>query len=348
MTRCLLRICFVAIAAAMRPAAAQTQSEPSVLVQLTSLHEGSLPRIVTAYGRVQPATSARQTVMAPLSAVVRDVYVRPGEKVAKDAKLLRLTPSPAATASYVQAESAARVASQLVARTRQMVTQHLATAQQLADAEKSEADAHATLNALQVQGADGPKDLRAPFDAIVTTIASSPGSIVTEGAPLLELIKPEGLVLGVGVIPEQANSVTAGDAVTIAPIGGGSALRSTVSLRGSVVDTGDGLVPVQIAIPADKMFSGEMARADIVTGETKGYVVPHEAILVDGQGKPYVVQSVNLTARKVPVRVLGAEGEDNVITGQLDPAAPLVLSGNYQLDDGMKMRVAEAGSKAAP
>ena len=348
MTRCLLRIGFVAIAATLSAAAGQAPNEPSVLVQLTGLHEGSLPRIVTAYGRVQAGPSARQILMAPLSAVVQTIYVRLGEKVAKDTKLLRLMPSPTATASYLQAEAALRVATELVARTRNMVGQHLATAQQLADAEKSEADARATLNALEAQGADGPKDLRAPYDAIVTSIASAPGSIVTEGAALLDLIKPEGLVLQVGVIPDQATSVAAGNKVKIKPIGGGAALQATVSLRGSVVETGNGLVPVQIAVPADKLFSGEMARADITTGQTKGYVIPHVAILVDDQGKPYVVQSVNMVAKEVPVQVLGAEGDRNVITGQLDPAAPLVLSGNYQLDNGMKMRVAVAQGKAAP
>lgn len=348
MTRCLLRISFVAIAATLLTVAGQAQSGPSVLVQLTSLREGSLPRVVTAYGRVLAGPSARQTVMAPLSAVIQTVYVRPGEKVAKNAPLLRLMPSPTATASYVQAQSALHVTTELVARTRKMVEQHLATAQQLADAEKSEADARATLNALLAQGADGPKDLRAPFEAVVTSIASTPGSIVTEGAALLDLIKPEGLVLQVGVIPDQAASVAAGDKVKITPIGGGAPLQATVSLRGSVVETGNGLVPVQIAVPADKLFSGEMAQADITTGQTKGYVVPHEAILVDDQGKPYVVQSVNMIAKKVPVQVLGSEGDKNVIAGELDPAAPLVLSGNYQLDNGMRIRVAAAGGKAAP
>jgi RND family efflux transporter MFP subunit len=348
MTPRLLRISFVAIVTTLLPAAGHAQSGPSVLVQLTSLREGSLPRVVTAYGRVQAGPSARQTVMAPLSAVVQTVYVRPGEKVAKGAPLLRLMPSPMATASYVQAESALHVTTELVARTRQMVGQHLVTAQQLADAEKSAVDARATLNALLAQGADGPKDLRAPFDAIVTSIASTPGSIVAVGAALLDLIKPEGLVLQVGVVPAQAASVVTGEAVKITPIGDGASLQATVSQRGSVVETSSGLVPVQIAVPADKLFAGEMAQADITTGQTKGYLVPHAAILVDDQGKPYVVQSVNMIAKKVPVQVLGSEGDKNVIAGQLDPATPLVLSGNYQLNDGMKMRVAQAGGKAAP
>ena len=63
--------------------------------------------------------------------------------------------------------------------------------------------------------------------------------------------------------------------------------------------------------------------------------------MVDDAGASYVVQAVNGTARKVAVRVLGAQGDNAVIDGSLDAAAPLVLAGNYQLENGMKVRVAD-------
>jgi RND family efflux transporter MFP subunit len=286
--------------------------------------------------------------MAPLSAVVKSVDVRPGQTVAQGTPLLRLAPSPPTTASYIQAESALRVATDLVTRTRNMTAQHLATAQQVADAEKARSDARATLDALKAQGADGQKILRAPFPAIVTALSITPGTIVAEGATLIQLARPQGLVLQVGLVPDEAVSVVAGDKATVTPIGGGTALPGSVSLRGSVVQATDGLVPVDVAVPVGTLFVGEMAEANITTGQLTGYIVPHEAILVNDQGQTYVVQSMNMTARKVPVQVIGARGPEDVIAGALDPAAPLVVAGNHQLGDGMKMRVADAGRKAAP
>jgi multidrug efflux pump subunit AcrA (membrane-fusion protein) len=53
---------------------------PSVLVQLTKLQPGSLPQTVTAYGSVQADPAARQTIMAPLSAVVGEIHVHPGQQ----------------------------------------------------------------------------------------------------------------------------------------------------------------------------------------------------------------------------------------------------------------------------
>jgi hypothetical protein len=77
--------------------------------------------------------------------------------------------------------------------------------------------------------------------------------------------------------------------------------------------------------------------------------VPHQAILVDDQGAPYVVQAVDGGARQVPVQIVLSDGARDVIAGSLDPAAPLVLAGNYQLTNGMAIRDANAqGSGTTP
>jgi membrane fusion protein, multidrug efflux system len=318
---------------------------PSVLVVEARLEKGSLPHIVTAYGSVTGSPAARRTVAAPLAAIVAAVLVRVGEEVDKDAPLVRLRPSPAAAAAYAQTRSALAVARQLVARTKTMLAQHLATGQQLADAEKSEADAQAALAALDTEGAAGPQTLRAPFRAVVTAVTANAGALVAQGAGLVDLDRPEGLVLRVGVVPAEAVAIRAGDKAAITPLGRRGALAGTVLLRGSVVDPATGLVPVEIAVPPGRLLSGEMAQAHIVTGEAWGYVVPHSAILVDDRGAPYVVQAPKRIARLVPVRILGSDGAKDVVAGPLDPTAPLVLSGNHQLQNGMAVRLAGPGDK---
>ena len=339
------RSVLLSLALVVSAAAAAAPGDSGVLVQVTTLEKGSLPRVLTAYGSVQASGSARQTIMAPASVTVADVYVRQGEEVAKDAPLVRLVPSPRTSASFDQAETALHVAKALVERTNKMVGQHLATEQQLADAEKSETDAESNLSALRAQGADAPNTLRAPFHAIVTALSTSPGAIVAEGTALLELARPEALILGVGVVPSQAGAIARGDSVEIKLLGANATVSGQVLLRGSLVDSGTGLVPVEISLPADQFLPGEMAEADITTGKVQGFVVPHEAILVNDQGEPYVVQAVNGTARKVSIEVLEARGDKDVISGKLDADAPLILSGNYQLEDGMKVRIGDSKGK---
>jgi membrane fusion protein (multidrug efflux system) len=349
MTRSIIAAAIVVSCLFGRAAVAAEAQQPSVLVQETALHKGSLPIIVTAYGRVEPGPAARRTIMAPVSAVVRGVYVRPGQEVAANAPLLLLGPSPAAEAAYTQARTALAAAQQLVQRTQALLGQHLATRQELTAAEKSAADAQATLTQLQAEGAGTPHIvLRAPFRAIVTTIATSPGAIVAQGAALIDLAKPNALVLRVGVVPENALSIKPGEAADISPLGAVDPASGKVVLRASVVDPATGLVPVEISVPPGLFLAGQMAEADIVTGRAEGYVVPHPAILVDESGAPYVVQAVKGVARKVPVRILDSVGDRNVVTGHLDPAAPLVLKGNYQLETGMKVRVTAPAKATRP
>jgi RND family efflux transporter MFP subunit len=330
------------------PMAARSQDGASVLVQLATLQHGSLPQTVTAYGVVRASAPAQRTVMAPTAAIVDEVYVRSGEEVDKGAPLLRLQPTPETASLYAQAESAVRVAADRVDRTRKMVAQHLATAQQLLDAEKAASDARAALQALQLQGAGGPNLVRAPFRAVVTSVATSPGGIVSGGATLLSLANPGGLVLEVGTLPRQAALVKADDPATIAPLGQTETLAGKVLLRGSMIDPATGMIPIQIAFPAGKLLFGQSATASITTGEFDGYIVPHEAILADDRGDPYVVQAPHMVAKRVSVRVLETDGSRDLIDGPLDPKVPLVLSGNYQLQDGMKVRIADPPAKTSP
>jgi membrane fusion protein, multidrug efflux system len=331
----------IAMALARARADDASDTNTSVLVTLAKLQQGSLPQVVIGYGTVEPSAAGHETVMAPVAAVVAAVDVRLGEEVAAGAPLIRLAPSPATAASYTQAKSALAVAEHLVASTRKLSSEHLATVQQLADAEKSESDARSALQALEAVGAGGPHVIRAPFRATVTAVSTTPGSIVAEGASLLDLAAPQSLVLNVGVVPAQAAAIHAGDGAAVEVIGGGRPVTAKVMLRGAVAEADTGLVPVEIALPPGGFLPGEMAQAAITTGESRGYVVPHEAILADDSGNPYVVQAVNGVAHKIQVRVLDAHGDQDVISGALDARAPLVLSGNYQLDDGMKVRLAD-------
>lgn len=316
-------------------------ASPSVLVTLTKLKHGSLPHVVVGYGTVGPGTSGRKLIMAPVSAIVGEVFVRLGEQVPKGTPLVRLDPSPTTAASYSHARSALAVAKHLVASTRKLVALHLATQQQLASARMSESDARAALAALNAVGAGGVRTIRAPFSAIVTALSAKPGAIVSTGTVLLDLAAPGNLVLTVGVVPAQAGEVSAQDPTQVTLVGGMRSIAGRVLLRGSVAESGTGLVPIEISLPPGSLLPGEMAEAAITTHEMQGYVVPHKAILVDSKGSTYVVQALNGIAHKVQVRILDAHGGRDVISGPLDQRASLVLTGNHQLKNGMRVRLAD-------
>jgi len=333
-------------AAALCATALAAENAPSALVTLTRLEKGKLPQTINAYGIVQPGPSATLNMMAPISVRVGKVFVQRGQAVRKGTALVELLPSPQTAAAWQQATAAYAVARQLVRSTRRMLSQQLATEQQLAEAEKSESDAHAQLRAYKQRGADGSHVLRAPYPATVTQLTAQRGALLNEGAPLLVLARPEGLVLNASLRVDRARKIAPGNNALITPIGEPGTYAGKVVMRGAIVDPGSGLVPIQIALPSEKLMPGQSAEASITAGEVSGYVVPHKAILVDDQGHAYVVQARAMHARFVHVSVLALHGDRNVISGTgLDPSEPLVLSGNHQLQDGMLLRVDSSSGK---
>ena len=317
----------------------------SVLVQTAPLVHGHLPRTIVVYGRARPAPDARLALMAPVAAQIAAVYVHTGQPVAKGAALVELAPTPATAAAYQAAVSAERLARDTLARARQLLAERLATETQVAAAEKTESDARATLAALRAQGAGGLTTLRAPAAAVVTRLNAVPQAIVTEGAPLVELARAQSLVLVADAMPAQAREVASGDPVTVAPIGGRGAFEARVAIRGAAADPTNGLVPIDVTLPAGRMVPGEAAEATITVAQVAGFVVPHAAVLVNESGATYVVQVEGGVAKTVPVHVEVAGGDRDVVAGALDPRAPIALAGAYQLQDGMKVRYAAAAEK---
>lgn len=318
----------------------------SVTVDLIPLQKGSLPTSVTTYGRVVPSQKARKTLSAPVATRVGDVEVRQGERVDKGAPLMTLVPSPETRSRYKQAELAFKVARQLLGRSRQLATAHLETAAQLARDEKTESDAKTTLETLREEGANGPNTLKAPFDAVVMKIDASSGSFVAQGAPVIELARPTELVFKTGVVPAEVAGIRNGDEATITPFSGSGTFHGKVVLRGSVVSMENGLVPIEISLPDSPLLTGEMGKVVINTGVRQGYVVPHDAILLNTSGQTYLVQSIHSVARLVPVTVITSKGDKDLVEGNLVAGAPVVGTGNYELSNGTRMRAARASGGA--
>ncbi|MDE1904476.1 MAG: efflux RND transporter periplasmic adaptor subunit, partial [Alphaproteobacteria bacterium] len=320
-----LASCLVFAAAA---AQADDSDNSSALVKLADMKQGSLPTYVTAFGQVEPAATAREGITAPFGARVQTVDVQTGQEVAKGTPLVTVVPGPDTKAAY-------KLAKDTYSRTLQLAKAHLATANDLAKAESD-------LSVLEEEGASGPLTIKAPYDAIVLKVDAAQGAIVSHGDSLLEIAKPDGLVVKVGVDPAQALSVKPGQDVTLTPFSqSGTPVQGKVAVRSAVINSDTGLVPTEITFPAGKLLVGEMIRARIQNGDQSGFVVPHAAILVDDDGTIYVVQNDNMEAKKVAVDVLASDGKQDVISGDdLNPKLQVVTEGAKQLDDGTKLRVA--------
>ena len=332
-------------------------ADGAALVSEVAARQGSIPDILTAYGSATPALESGNAISEQQDGRVSAILVTQGERVHAGDRLMVFDLAAASVSAYQQAVSAYALAQSERSHIAQLLAEKLATRDQLAQAEKAVSDAHATLDALQRQGADRPHtQITAPYTGVVNTIPVAPGDRVTAGTPLLTLTRLDagtdargagidGLVVTVGVEPAMHARVLPGQAARLQRFGSAAAIAGRVLRVDGIVNPKTRLVDVDIGVTPGSVLSGESFAADIEVGTLQGWIVPHAAVLNDEHGD-YLFQVDGGKAVRVDVTELGAKGGEDAVSGKLDGERPVVVDGAAQLAQGDAVRT--GGAPAAP
>jgi RND family efflux transporter MFP subunit len=317
---------------------APDETAVSAAVTTAPLKQGSVADTVTAYGSAGPAADAAQVISVQAAGRVTRWNVTAGESVKRGQSLLAFALAPSSVAAYQQALTAQTLAQAQRAHAAQLLSQQLATRDQLDQAEKALRDAQSNLDAIvQQQGRSATMDVAAPFDGTVVTVDAPQGDNLQSGAALLTLQRGDGMVVTVGVERDAMTRVQVGAKADLAPIDGGAAMHGTVRRVAHALDAHTHQLNVEI-VPDGALVSGEGFRADIIVGQRQGWLLPRDAVLGDDADR-HVFQVANHKAVSVPVKVLGETDSITVASGALDAKLPLVTEGATQLDDGMAVRL---------
>ncbi|MDB5688750.1 MAG: efflux transporter periplasmic adaptor subunit [Sphingomonas bacterium] len=325
------------------PAAAP---DPAVLVSVVRPQQGSLPQLIESYGTASPSANGQVTLSVPQPGQVTSIAVTPGAAVRAGQPIMTFAVSPSARASFLQAAEAFRVAQEQRRTTAQLLTQQLATRDQVAQAEKAVADARTTLAALQAEGAGAAATtLRAPFAGVVSTISAAPGDRTQPGQALATVARAGALVVTVGIDSALRDRLRIGATARLQRLDGGA---SSPAVPGRVVRVDAMLNPhtrqidVDIGYPAGALLSGEAMRVSIEIGRASGWLVPHRAVATTADGKAQIFQVAGGRAKAVPVMVIATTAEQDAVTGPIEPARPSVVDGAYQVSAGDAVRTGKA------
>jgi len=311
---------------------------PSVLVGLAKVTRGSTPDWVTAYGSAAPALSGSNTISVPQGGQVTRLDVTPGSAVRAGQVLAMFATDPSTVSSYQQAVTTLTVAQKQRATTAQLLTQQLATRDQLTQADKAVADARAALAALRQQGAGQPtRTLTAPFGGVVTAVSVAQGDRTQPGAPLVTVARAGSILATVGLDPTLANRVRVGQEARVTRLSGGPSIPGRVIRVDGVLNPKTHLIDVDVSLPAGALLPNEALRGEIAVGVSSGWLVPHRAV-VTADGPARVFQVVSGHAHAVNVNVLLPGDQVDMVEGQLAPNRPLIVDGAYQVDDGGAVR----------
>ncbi|MGH8124612.1 MAG: efflux RND transporter periplasmic adaptor subunit [Rhodanobacteraceae bacterium] len=301
---------------------------------------------VAAFGQLAADSRNALSLSLPQAGQVVATDVIAGRRVKRGATLLKLAIAPAARNAYLQAQSALRVARDDLTRTQRLHAEKLATNGQLDAARKALADAQAALDAqAKLGGAHPVTSLTAPADGVVTALNVQRGQRVAAGITLVQFAPASALAAQLGVGPEAAAGIRVGAPVTIRSVYGS---RDTPPLRATVVLVGDAVNPlthlVDVVATLDgqpQLAAGTALSASIQTSNFKAWSVPRDALQSDAQGD-YVFQIEHGKAHRVDVKVLAPDGSPVGVTGALDPHAPVITLGSYEVSEGDRVRGAAA------
>ncbi|NIF77177.1 efflux RND transporter periplasmic adaptor subunit [Paraburkholderia sp. Cy-641] len=334
------------------------EPQPSVAVQTVRVQRAEIAQPVRGFGVVATSASSVTTINLPYLARIVQMRVQAGQSVRRGTPLFVVQADPAAVLAATQATSALTLAQGELARTQSLYDKGLATRSQLASASKAADDARQALAAQHQTGvASGDKTVNAPFDGVVLQLSAAQGDQVQAGAAILQLASGRAgdtqtarANLTLGVEPADAGAIHPGDTVTLRGLSAALAQTTAtgrVVFVGAAIDPQSQLVNIGADVPLAQtpFIPGTRVAADVATRAGTHWIVPRAAVLKDRHGA-YVFQiTPQHKARRVAVTIVVENGANYGVDGSLDAALGLVVSGNYELTDGMAVRTGGDASR---
>jgi RND family efflux transporter MFP subunit len=329
---------------------AADEEKPVATVSVAPLKRGTIVATINAYGSVTAQSGDVRVISVPFeSRIVREL-VTPGQPVAAGAELVQLTASPDALIALEEAKQALAAAEQELARVKQRFADRLATNTELAAADQTYQSARLKLNSLTQRGVGTEQTLKAESAGIVGKVDVQEGQIVPAGGALVEIASGNRIEVDLGVEPGDAATLKAGEPVKLRPVGQSDRepLAGAIRVIGQRVDPATRLISVRITPPADAHLMLET----FVTGEIErsaadALIVPRDAVLADeGEHVVFTVKDNHAVKHKVKVGLENSR-QTQVIAEDLKEGDPIVVLGNYELEDGVEVKAQEQKEQPA-
>jgi membrane fusion protein, multidrug efflux system len=342
----LLAVDAVALASAVA-ADAPKAPPPTVEIKSTPLRQKQISETISGIGAITASDEATTDISFLHAGQIASLDVQTGERVTKGQRLAELTADPAAIQNFEKAVANLSFAERDLERSRTLLAQHLATNAQVAAAQKAYEDAAAAVATERKLGDDKSTEMAtATFDGFVVKLMVALGDRIQQDTPLMKLARTDvGARIVVGLPADQATRIAPGMEAQVKPVMD----ADPVSLEARVGGTSGSINPTSrlidcwltLAHATDKIAEGTTVTVTIVVARHSGWVVARQAVLKDDRGA-YIFQVDGATARRVDVKA-GIETDDETeIIGPFDPKKDVVVRGNYELEDGMNVRLPAA------
>ena len=288
-----------------------------------------------AFAQVGPISLL--TVTAEETGIVADLKVTPGDHVKTGQKLARLS-GPQLEAMLSQAQDAVKTAQsqqataeKVLATQRQQFAAQLTTRQVVDQAEGTASQARTSLTSAQskLNAALQLTTLIAPADAIVLSLSSTNGALVSAGQPILTLQPANRLQLTATYFGSDVMNIHIGMKGQFTPSDGTVSIPVKVSAIVGTVTAGGGASIAMVAENSKvKWINGEFGKVTLNSPRRTLVAIPTRALILD-QGKWWVLLHTPHGDKAQAVVPGASEGWNTFIEQGIEPGAEVVVENAY-------------------
>jgi RND family efflux transporter MFP subunit len=321
----------------------ETNSGDEIIpVEVMSLQQDSIHQSIYAAGQF---TTDDETALAfKNGGVINRIFVKEGDAISKGQLLATLNLTEV-NAMAEQASLALQKAQRDYERASNLYKDSVATLEQMQNA-KTALDVarqqHSSAGFNQTYS-----EIRAPKSGYVLRKLANEGQIVGPGTPVVQVngAGQSSWILKAGVSDYQWSAIKTGDKAKITSDAlPNQTLDAYVSKKPEGIDPMSGTFQVQLQLtnaPAGKIASGLFGKATIFPSQSlKAWAIPYDALLDGDAGTGYVfITNDNNTAQKIKIQVDKIENGKVVVSGGLENAKALIISGSAYLNDGSKISI---------
>lgn len=175
--------------------------------------------------------------------------------------------------------------------------------------------------------------LTAEMDGYVVDILSKPGEIVAAGYPVIA-IRSESEIVNIGLSQEDMQKVKVGAAVTVSI--DDKKTTGKISRIDQIPDKQSRTYNAEIELNKADFPIGAIVKTSIVLEESKGMLIPINAIMHDTED--YVYTIANGKAEKKPIKIEDTLADKAKVSG-IAKGDTLVIEGIKSLSSGVKVSV---------
>jgi membrane fusion protein (multidrug efflux system) len=338
---CLVRYsCNILTRPAVQPKSQETG--PVAKVRVITLNRGTIEKTLVVYGTVVSAIGKTQTLSVPFECQVREVLVTAGQLVDANTPLIEIAPSPDTRLQLEQALARKETAKSNLEIIKQRIGLKLATRQDIVSAQQELESAELNYKSMLQRGIDGNKTILAGSRGIVSRIDVEQGQIVSAGSALVETIGQNQISVRLGVENEDIRFLKPEQPVLLYQVNA----REKKEIDGHIklithrVNPETRMVDIFV-VPENgaNLLLNDFVETQIVVVSNESFVVPRSAVLPE-EAK-YLLYTIEDDHAKKHIVNIGLTNSDKVqVSGDnLEQGQEVVVTGNYELTDGMAVQV---------